>query len=248
MTEHFSYPRTASLVPCLIDVEQVGSTNAVLALLEEPLGFSIALSTNQVDGRGRNNREWRSNPRESLAVSTLIPASVLTSAVFPWVPLLAGLAVVRSVAALGLHSARLKWPNDVLVGKKKLAGVLCEALPSGAIVAGVGVNLFFSSAPPTPRATALQDHIHICPSTPDAFVARFVDELRTLLGTSMNTICSDVSSAMETLHRGVDVVEATGSRWSGYARGLDKNGRLILRTANGEDRTVSAGDIEHLYQ
>jgi len=248
MTKPFAFPRTAALVPSLLDLQKVESTNSVLASLPRAAGFSVALSTNQTKGRGRHNRQWESTAGEALAVSVAVPSAALNSAIFSWVPLLVGLAVVRSVVALGLPNARLKWPNDVLVGDNKLAGILCEALPSGTVVAGVGINLFFSSVPPAPRATALESHIPFLRSTPDVFVAQFVDELRTLLGTSLNTIFSDVSSAMETLHRAVDVVEADGSRWSGYARGLDKNGRLILRTANGEDRTVSAGDIEHLYQ
>ena len=248
MTKPFAFPTAAALVPSLLDLEKVESTNAVLASLPRVAGFSVVLSANQTKGRGRHNRQWVSTAGEALAVSVLLPPAALNSAVFSWVPLLVGLAVVRSLRELGLGNARLKWPNDVLVGDKKLAGSLCEVLPSGAVVAGVGINLFFSSAPPAPRATALGSHIEFRRSTPDFFVARFVDELRRLLGTRLDTISSDVSSAMETLHRAVEVLETDGGRWSGYARGLDKNGRLIVRTANGEDRTVHAGDIEHLYQ
>ncbi|MDA7565886.1 biotin--[acetyl-CoA-carboxylase] ligase [Pontimonas sp.] len=248
MTKPFAFPRTAALVPSLLDLQKVESTNTALGSLARAAGFSVALSANQTKGRGRHNRQWESTAGEALAVSVLVPSAALNSAVFSWVPLLVGLAVVRSVLELGLGNARLKWPNDVLVGDKKLAGILCEVLPSGAVVAGVGINLFFSSAPPVPRATALGSHIEFQGSTPDVFVARFVDELRRLVGTRLDTISSDVSSAMETLHRAVEVLETDGSRWSGYARGLDNNGRLILRTADGEHRTVSAGDIEHLYQ
>ena len=248
MTKPFAFPRTAALVPFLVDLQEVESTNTALASLARAAGFSVALSAKQTKGRGRHNRQWESTAGEALAVSVLVPSAALNSAVFSWVPLLVGLAVVRSVRELGLGNARLKWPNDVLVGDGKLAGVLCEVLPSGAVVAGVGINLFFSSAPPVPRATALGSHMEFQESTPDMFVARFVDELRQLLGTRLNTISSEVSAAMETLHRAVEVIETNGSRWSGYARGLDTNGRLILRTASGENRTVSAGDIEHLYQ
>jgi BirA family biotin operon repressor/biotin-[acetyl-CoA-carboxylase] ligase len=124
-------------------------------LLEEddPEG-SVAVTEEQTEGRGRLGREWHAPPRTSVLVSVQLRPAVETARL-PELSLVAGAAVAESVAALtGLEPA-VKFPNDVLVGGRKVAGILAEAR-DGRVVLGIGVNVNQTDAglPPDPRLPA----------------------------------------------------------------------------------------------
>jgi BirA family biotin operon repressor/biotin-[acetyl-CoA-carboxylase] ligase len=125
----------------------VGSTNDVLkerSRADAP-EWSLVLADQQTAGRGRQGRAWHSPPG-NLYLSVLLRPSLRAERI-PVLPLAAGLAVAEGVAELGVE-ARVKWPNDVLAGGRKLAGVLAEAAsgPGGleAVVLGIGVNVGLS--------------------------------------------------------------------------------------------------------
>ena len=119
-----------------------GSTNA--DLLERAAGGapegSVLVAEAQTAGRGRMGRAWISPPGAGLMFSVLLRPEAVPPARRGWIPLLAGVAIASAVAAVAGLDARLKWPNDVLVGDKKLAGILAEQA-AGAIVVGVGLNV-----------------------------------------------------------------------------------------------------------
>jgi BirA family transcriptional regulator, biotin operon repressor / biotin---[acetyl-CoA-carboxylase] ligase len=106
--------------------------------------FTTVVAGTQTAGRGREGRFWRSEPGAGLWVSVLLPPPPGGP---PGVaPLAVGVAVARTLESLGIPGVGLKWPNDVLVEGKKIAGILCEVAhgsggkPTG-ILAGIGVNL-----------------------------------------------------------------------------------------------------------
>jgi BirA family biotin operon repressor/biotin-[acetyl-CoA-carboxylase] ligase len=104
---------------------------------------TVLVAEYQTAGRGRLGRSWQAPPGTGLAVSMLLRPSVPANR-WPWLPLLAGVAVVEALHAHPGTETVLKWPNDVLLGSKKLAGVLVERVdgPAGAAaVVGVGLNL-----------------------------------------------------------------------------------------------------------
>ncbi len=106
-------------------VASTGSTNADLLARGGPEG-QVLVAEEQTAGRGRAGRTWVSQPGASLTFSVLLrPASVPPSA-RGWLPLLTGVAVAAGVRSAAGVAARLKWPNDVLVGDRKLAGILAE--------------------------------------------------------------------------------------------------------------------------
>src|SRR5207248_4297447 len=97
----------------------------------------VVVAEEQTAGRGRLDRSWESPPRAGLTFSVLLrPVTAADS----WVPLLAGLAVARALNEQAGVEAALKWPNDVIVNDRKVAGVLAEAA-GGAVVIGVGLNV-----------------------------------------------------------------------------------------------------------
>ena len=125
-------------------LDVVDSTNDWLrdALRRGARTWSVAWAGRQTAGRGRQGREWCS-PRGGLYASVLIEAPAAVDPARPGpMALLAGVSVGRALAELGLN-ARLKWPNDVQVGGRKIAGALVEAVAQGArrvFIVGIGVN------------------------------------------------------------------------------------------------------------
>src|ERR1700734_972111 len=119
-----------------------GSTNADLlarAAAGAPEGVVLA-AEEQTAGRGRLGRSWVSPPRAALTFSLLVRPDTVAPARRGWLPLLAGVSVASAVRAATGVDARLKWPNDVLVGPAKLGGILAEAV-GDAVVVGIGLNV-----------------------------------------------------------------------------------------------------------
>ena len=107
----------------------------------------------QSAGRGRLGRAWVAPPRAALTFSVLLRPAAVPRARLGWLPLLAGVAVAAAIRAQAGVDAQLKWPNDVLVGGAKLAGILAEAA-GDAVVVGIGLNVstgLDELPPPGPR-------------------------------------------------------------------------------------------------
>ncbi len=119
----------------------VGSTNEVARELAGAGGAdgTVVTSEAQTSGRGRQGRDWTTPPGSSLAWSLLLRRRVEVPGTLP---LQVGVAVCEAVESLGVERAEVKWPNDVLIGGLKCAGILVEARPQdGWAVVGVGLNL-----------------------------------------------------------------------------------------------------------
>jgi BirA family biotin operon repressor/biotin-[acetyl-CoA-carboxylase] ligase len=159
---------------------------------------------------------------------------------------------VEAVQSLGVAYATLKWPNDVLVGPAKLAGILCEILPDNRVVVGLGVNLEISAEhPPAPGATGLSSHVATDVEAPDALLSAVVVRLRLwdeVSGReSIEWARAFVEPLMGTLGSAVSVIENENTSWKGHAIGLDDFGHLLVRDDVSNDiRTVVASDILHL--
>jgi BirA family transcriptional regulator, biotin operon repressor / biotin---[acetyl-CoA-carboxylase] ligase len=139
---HRALLRPGGLWQAVEVVDRIGSTNADLlarALDGAPEGMVLA-AEEQSAGRGRMGRAWVSPPRAALTFSLLVRPAAVPPARRGWLPLLAGVAVATAVTAVTGVQTRLKWPNDVLTGHAKLAGILAEAA-GDAVVVGVGLNV-----------------------------------------------------------------------------------------------------------
>src|SRR3984885_10900926 len=126
-------------------VASTGSTNVdLLARAADsalPEG-QVLVAEEQTAGRGRLGRTWTSVPGASLTFSVLLRPVTVPAGRGGWLPLLAGVAVASAVRSVAGVEAVLKWPNDVLVGDRKLAGILAEQSPDGsAVVIGIGLNV-----------------------------------------------------------------------------------------------------------
>lgn len=215
-----------------------------------PRGLVVGAEA-QSAGRGRRGRAWRSPPGAGLYFSYLTrPARR-----FDLLTLAAGVAVRVGIAqAAGLH-ADLKWPNDLLVGGRKLAGLLAEAsrlgMPGGAVAIGVGINTRPAAYPPdvAARATSLE-----------AELGRAVDRgavLAAVLEHLGDTLASLEAGGAEPVLRAwraaspssvgttVEWSEASGAR-RGITAGIDDTGALLVRTPTGTERIIAGELVWHL--
>jgi BirA family biotin operon repressor/biotin-[acetyl-CoA-carboxylase] ligase len=132
----------------------VGSTNdiALAWAREDAPDWALVVADAQTAGRGRNGRCWMTMPGSSLAISLVLRPSPQEVSFFARFTALGALGLMRALSGLGLK-AELKWPNDILLASKKVAGVLVEADWQAdrveAVVIGMGVNITSESAPPS---------------------------------------------------------------------------------------------------
>src|SRR5262252_4777561 len=136
---------------------ETGSTNSDLlaaARAGAPEGTVLAAEV-QTAGRGRLDRRWTCPPRAALSFSVLLRPDGVPAVARGWIPLLAGVAVAAGLRAQAGLDARLKWPNDVLVGGAKIAGILAEQA-GDAVVLGIGINVTTRRDElPVPNATSV---------------------------------------------------------------------------------------------
>ncbi|MFC5747033.1 biotin--[acetyl-CoA-carboxylase] ligase [Actinomadura rugatobispora] len=254
-------------------VPETGSTNADLAAASRegaPEGTVLATEL-QTAGRGRLGRPWAAPPRSGLMFSMLLRPSVPAERL-GWVPLLTGVAVAVAVRRMTAWSEagagffaqegdredvavdiRLKWPNDLLVGDRKLAGILGEMVDD-AVVVGVGLNVGLREDElPVPTATSLA--IEGAPLSDRAPLLRAI--LRefetwyrewTALGGDPET--SGLRTAYKdlcvTLGQDVRVDLPGGGTLRGAAADVDDAGRLVVVSPEQGERAVGAGDVVHL--
>jgi BirA family biotin operon repressor/biotin-[acetyl-CoA-carboxylase] ligase len=249
---------TRHLGRSLLVRESAASTNddAWAALAELGDGAAVTALA-QTRGRGRAGRSWQQVPGKGLALSVALHlgCDVRQAGV---IPLAAGLAACQAAHALGAAHARLKWPNDVRVGERKLAGVLCEvrrvAAGAGgaaaeAVVIGVGMNVAHTrnDFPPELRdaATSLALEGSDAARVEDA-AAEFLTRLEPLWDEVQEGDRAAVIAAWSALapHWGERVrVRTPAGDVEGIAQRLDLDGGLVLRTAGGQETTVLAGDV-----
>jgi BirA family biotin operon repressor/biotin-[acetyl-CoA-carboxylase] ligase len=216
--------------------ETIGSTNAEarrLAIGDSPSG-TLVTSEEQTDGRGRQGRAWATPAGKALAYSVIVRREIEIPGLFP---LRAGLAVCEAVEREGVERAEIKWPNDVMVGGRKCAGILVEARPQdGWAVIGIGVNLSITpdEFPPEfrDRATSVGGSATISTMT-----VALNDSLATWLDAEPDRVLDEVASR--------DFLRDRAIAWdagSGVAFGIAPDGRLRVETPEGEV-LLDAGEV-----
>jgi len=239
--------------------ERTESTNADVAQAARhgaAEGLVVA-AEHQVAGRGRLGRSWVTPPRSGLAVSALLRPTDVAAGRWPWLPLLTGVAVVAAVRHRTGVPAGLKWPNDVVVGDRKLGGILVERIEtaSGPVaVVGVGLNVSLSAAElPVPEATALSllgaDRVDRTALLGDVLhhLGDGYARWRALGGDADHGLRESYHRVCSTIDRLVSIALPDGSTLVGRAVGIDRAGRLRVATDRGT-RVVGAGDVVHLRE
>jgi BirA family biotin operon repressor/biotin-[acetyl-CoA-carboxylase] ligase len=205
----------------------------------------------QTAGRGRADRQWLSEPG-NLHASLLIGLDCPPTAV-PQLSLLAGVATIDAIrrATAGgpeLAGLRLKWPNDVLIGRAKCAGILCESVAGPQIttaVVGIGIDLAWHPTAMHRAATDLA--AHGCRIAPEAMLASLDEAMQRWLAVW------DRGRAFHSLRQAwleragpvgeMCTVDTGRERISGAFADLDADGALVICDGYGQRRTVTFGDV-----
>lgn len=236
-------------VPGVEAYARVTSSNDVASLRaqEGAEPYTVILAEEQLEGRGREGRAWHSPPDTGIWMSVLLPSS---SPPPLHLPLLVGVGVARALedAVPGLVT-RVEWPNDLTLGGRKVAGILCEA-GHGAVIAGVGINvrrLPHGIAGAVAReATSLEEESGGAVSRP-AVVGAVLRELKSLVGSGPGRelapgIWEELKERDALFGRGV----VSSRHGKGTARGIAPDGALLLETAPGHVERVIAGSVRPL--
>lgn len=229
-------------------VAETGSTNDDLAA-RLTAGDPVRegdwyVADRQLAGHGRLGREWHGGAGNYMGSTIVRPGQGDPPA--PSLSLLAGLAVIAAIgeAAVAERSIFLKWPNDVMVGEAKLAGILLHAV-AGAVVVGIGVNLASVPVLSDRRAVSLAD-LGVATER-EAFADRlagaFDRELERWRTAGLPPLLRRWCGAAHIPGTPLAVSEPGEGTISGVFAGLDANGALQLRLADGTVRTVHAGDV-----
>ena len=193
---------------------------------------TLVTAGEQRAGRGRQGRTWSAPPGRALLMSIVLR---------DWPPLLpiAGAVAVADVAGA---QAAIKWPNDVLVGGRKLAGVLAEArVQEGWAVLGIGLNVAvrIEDLPPELRDTAAS--LGLEPAAIEPLLERLLGALAARLAQAPGELLDG--------YRARDALVGRGVRWArgeGIARGVDDAGRLLVELAGGAREALDAGEVHLL--
>lgn len=214
-----------------VHLRTVDSTNRYARALAEagaPHG-TLVTATAQTAGRGRQGRSWSAPPGRALVLSIVLRDPS------PLLPLIAA-AAVADVAG---DDALVKWPNDVLVGGRKVAGILAEGRPQERwAVLGMGVNVAVRPAdlPPELRETA----------GTLGLPARELEPTLERLLTALERWLVAPDAEVLAMLRARDALAGRPVRWhggTGTARGIDDEGRLLVERPSGERVALDAGEV-----
>ena len=228
-------------------LDQVESTNRTAQSAKFRHGDVIATS-DQTAGRGRMDRVWSMDPGTGVAMTTVVSRTALGSPThITRLPLSVAVALAGIIADHAPDGVRVtvKWPNDVFVGGRKVAGILIESLDTDRLAVGIGVNL--TGVPdglPSDSATSLlAEGITFAAATLVPALAEAV--IRCAQGLDEDIVLADLQNAIDTVGRQVWIELPDGRVASGRATGLGLTGSLLVETVNGTEEFV-AGDVTHL--
>jgi BirA family biotin operon repressor/biotin-[acetyl-CoA-carboxylase] ligase len=227
-------------------VEITGSTQEDLIQLvssNQALAKSVIVSEYQSAGRGRLDRNFEAAPMSALTFSMYIEPKV-DRAEWSFLTLLAALSVREALASLEKKTlVEIKWPNDLLIGEKKCAGIIAQASEKG-VVLGIGINVGMSADElPVPTATSL------------ALEGALELDRNIILGAILNhfevnlqiwelgkSFIAEYKAASATIGANVEIALPSGAILNSKATGVSDMGELLLESGE----VVSVGDVVHL--
>lgn len=235
-----------------IELDSVDSTNDFLTRAYQQgrvSGHVAVLAREQTAGRGRAGRSWQANPGSSLCLSIGLP---MAGHSLPFLPLCVGVAVALQLQILGVP-VRLKWPNDLLLGAKKLGGVLCESFSakSGAItIVGLGLNIHPLHVPQALNgqgaASLAEGMSGISPpaarNLAEKLVPAILEAIQVAQRDGISSIFNEFNQRDAWLGCDVQVIEQDAVIVHGKAMGIDEHGAYLVNTEFGL-QAINSGDL-----
>ena len=256
--------RTRVIGSEILVFKETASTNDVCEQLGRSGGRDglVVFAESQTKGRGRYGRAWVSPRGKGLWFSVLLRPNLPVSAV-PRITVAASVAVARAIRKTSGLDARIKWPNDVTVNGKKLAGILVETSarfnesskkiggtvpPGQCVILGIGidVNCAATDFPSEVAAvgTSLQLETGLAQNRPALATAvlQAVDECYVAAQNGFDALVAEWAQLCTTLGKQI-VVTTSNRRIEGHAQALDSDGALLLRKDNGQIERILGGDV-----
>jgi len=232
----------------IVWLETVGSTMheaARLAAAGCPSGTTV-VAEQQTAGQGRHGRSWHSEPGAGLYLSVVLRPPLAPDAL-PVVTLALGLATAECLSRVSDLSLDLRWPNDVMIDERKVAGILVQLVDS-AVVAGIGINVNHARFPPeiAAEATSLRRAASASQSREDILIVLLpaIDSFVKMLVEGGPQPVLDMFARHSSYVRGRRVsVEQPGGVLEGVTAGLNPSGFLILRAPDGSESLILAGGV-----
>lgn len=229
-------------------VESVGSTNDAASALP---AWSAVRAVRQTGGRGRHQRSWVSDPG-GLWLSAVVPTGPPEQG-WAALPLAAGLAVCETLQSAGVTMLRLRWPNDVMSGTRKLAGLLVDVFRPGLAVVGIGINVL--------------NHPEAMENGLSGQVIRLEELVTPVPGLEAlaSALLARLRGVVDEMHgRGFTALVPRLNRWwnpalaieieidsgivGGFFGGVDEAGRIQVRLATGGTQVFSAHQVTRLRE
>jgi BirA family biotin operon repressor/biotin-[acetyl-CoA-carboxylase] ligase len=221
---------------------------ATLAAAGAPSGTAV-VAEEQTAGQGRHGHSWHSEPGAGLYVSIVLRLPLPPDSL-PVLTLALGLATAETIARATDLQPDLRWPNDVMLGDKKAAGILVQLVDSVAI-AGLGINVNHPALPPeiANEATSLRLATGRLQSREDLLIGLLptIDSFCRMLLQAGRQPIIDQFERRSSYARGKRVrVDQPGGTVTGTTAGLDPSGFLKLRADDGSESLILAGGVRPL--
>jgi BirA family biotin operon repressor/biotin-[acetyl-CoA-carboxylase] ligase len=213
--------------------DSVDSTMRIAAASESG---AIVLADRQLAGMGRHGHTWHSEPGHGIYCSLVLPPT-------PVLTLALGVAVVDAIAQATGIQCDLRWPNDLMLDDRKVAGILVQ-LVNGKAIAGIGINVNHPGFPPAlaKEAVSLRQHAGRELSREDILIALFPG-IDSIIGEDTETILRLFAHASSYVAGKRVTVQQPGGEVNGTTAGLDPGGFLIVRKDDGTDTLILAGGV-----
>jgi len=229
------------------DIDSTNREAAALARAGAPEGV-VVVADHQRAGRGRLGRSWQAPPGSSLLLSVLLRPA-LDAARVHLVTIAVALAAADACREVAGFSPELKWPNDLVVNDRKLAGILAEVSIEGNalrwVVVGLGLNVNWPAELPHDLAgiAIAANHVAGRPVDRERLLVELLNRLEARYG-SLDAQVEDYRARCRTIGREVRV-DLPDEQLTGRAVDVDDDGHLLVETAHGT-RVVAAGDVVHV--
>lgn len=230
-------------------VEEIDSTNKFLLQTKDYQKHgTVLLAENQTAGRGRLDRTWSSNKEQNLTFSILLSDSINASKI-NLVNLASSLSVAQAIENLYQLNVELKWPNDVLINKKKTAGILLESSSKGnkieRVVIGIGLNVnqpnFQGKYNIPPTSIRLEFKKNVSRERLLSELLNIFEENLELLDHAPEKMLNDWRNRCKLIGEKIKIDSGEETKF-GLFEDIDENGLLVLKTQNGKEK-IHFGDV-----
>jgi BirA family biotin operon repressor/biotin-[acetyl-CoA-carboxylase] ligase len=221
-------------------------TKAAEIAAEGAQSGTVIVADQQTAGQGRLGRSWHSEPASGLYMTVILRPKLCPDSL-PVVTLVLGLATAEALAEIAGVACDLRWPNDVLIGNRKCAGILAQ-LHDGVLLAGIGINVNHASFPDDIAVTATSlrqstGRVYSREKLMDAVLDRIDEQVETLMRDGKEPVLRAFTEASSYVRGRRVIVDQGDESVTGTTDGLNSQGFLWVREDNGRRRLILAGGV-----